>query len=330
MASDNKRRCVNAKIKDNKILCNVHGKEVDISELANMFKKSELLKNYLADNRLEEEADLTNNTRCILSSKDFYNKLNDYLVEEDIAELINILEKDNKIKRISSNTFVSEQSFENLIKNLTNEVDNNIKKNKLIKSNKSYIQVLANYLKDNDTRSNVAIDNSKKVFAKVDKIISKYLQNYKLTKLDNLNYQINFISADNKKRSIKASIENKQIICHVGKEKLRLNQLAKRFKNSEILKAYLNDNNSIDKNKIIISKKMFNEKLTNYISQEDINNLMQYLIDSKQLIRLSSDTFASEKSFEDLLRNCNYEIDENIKKELLNKKSLVEQKTFSG
>lgn len=82
-----------------------------------------------------------------------------------------------------------------------------------------------------------------------------------------------------------------------------MNKLQEMFKTSELLSAYAipQNENLSQKHKLIISSMQFANKLKDYLTTEQVNELIQNLISDGKLVDIGSDKYASKYSFNQLL-----------------------------
>lgn len=325
--SNNKKRIVSGYIKKGNILCKAGTKYVNLDELKTMFTRSKLLSAYVKDT----DVDISKDKKIIISHKQFVNNLKDYLTEEQTNQLINDLVNSKKIAKINSNTYVANTSFNNLLNSYTKDIDKNLKTYNLEKANRTTLsELVRHYISDNDTRTQEALDKKEQYFVKAYNLIGKYLNDFDLTMLDNQNMIIAFKAKDNKKRNIVAKIDNEHVYCKINDKMIEIKDLANRFKNSKILSAYLKENNSDSHNKVIISKRNFHEKLFNILPEEDIDTMIDELVKKNVITKISSTLYASEQSFEDLMRSSNLNVSEGLKEDNLSKANKVADKELEA
>lgn len=313
----NKKRVVSASINNGNILCKVGQKHVALKNLSDMFKRSALLNAYTND----VDEDMSKEHKMVISKRQFVNELKDYLTEVQIDELIEDLVAKKKLVRVSSTTFASNLQFKDLLNEYTDTVDTGIKQANLEKANKTTLKELVrHYIADGDTRSAVALNNAEAKFAQIYNRIGKYLSNFDLKMIDGNHVVIAFKSEDNKKRNIVATVGEK-IVCQVGGKDIEIKDLTKRFKNSKLLSAYLAENNGDNHHKVIISKRMFKERLADVLANEDIETMVDDFEENGLIQKIATDMYASEMSFEDLLRMSDLDIQEGLREENLAKKN---------
>ena len=261
----------------------------------------------------------------------FANKLKDYLTTEQVNELIQNLISDGKLVDIGSDKYASKYSFNQLLNEYTNPIDKEIKAHNLVKSNRTTLMKLVrNYINDGDTRTAVALNNVEKEYTRLYDEISKYVNNFKLNVLGGNKAIIAFVSEDGKNRNVVIGYDNNDIMCVVGNKEIPIKNLADRFKTNPVLKQYVADGTPNESDRIIISKRMIHKYLEDILNEDDIDDFVSEQVSNNNLIPLTGDNriFASEMSFEDLIRNCNCDVDKALRKNNLLKKSKVEDKKF--
>lgn len=325
--NNGKQRNVSACIHDGAILCNVGGKDVSLQALSNMFSKSKLLTAYLTN---DNNFDMSKENKIIISTAMFNEKLHDYITKEQINELICKLQNDKKIIKLNSNTYASEFSFDDLIRDCDYEVDEDIKKAHLELGNKvSFRTLLRQYVKDCDTR-NEAFEKRNNLYNEVKAKLDEHIKSYDLKMIDNIHMMVSLKNNQSKKRDLMAKINNNDIIFDVFGKDIPLNKLANSFKQSKLLKAYVAENGESRHGKVVISNVDFYNNLRDFISFDRINELIMELQKQGKINKVASDKYASEMSFDELIRDCNFDIDENLKQENLLKKSKVEDKKLEA
>lgn len=314
---NNKKRSVSASMVNGNVICKVGNKEVTLDNLQDMFKRSALLSAYVNDS----DEDLSKAHKIVISKRQFMDELKDYLTEQQTNELIDDLIAKNKLVKLSSATYGSEMQFKDLLNEYTGSIDTTIKQANLEKANKTTLKELVrNYIVDGDTRSNIALTNSETKLANIYNRINQHLDNFDLKMIDGEHAVIAFKSADNKQRNIIATIGD-TIMCRVGNKDIELKDLANRFKNSKLLSNYLANNNGDNHNKVIISKRMFTERLADVLANEDIEDMINDFEEKGLVQRIASNLYATEMNFEDLLRMSDYDIQEGLREENLAKKN---------
>lgn len=324
---DGKNRSVFAYVEDGDIYCYVGENTYALNKLQEMFKTSELLSAYA----IPQNENLSQKHKLIISSMQFANKLKDYLTTEQVNELIQNLISDGKLVDIGSDKYASKYSFNQLLNEYTNPIDKEIKAHNLVKSNRTTLMKLVrNYINDGDTRTAVALNNVEKEYTRLYDEISKYVNNFKLNVIGGNKAIIAFVSEDGKNRNVVIGYDNNDIMCVVGNKEIPIKNLADRFKTNPVLKQYVADGTPNESDRIIISKRMIHKYLEDILNEDDIDDFVSEQVSNNNLIPLTGDNriFASEMSFEDLIRNCNCDVDKALRKNNLLKKSKVEDKKF--
>ena len=324
---DGKNRSVSAYVEDGDIYCYVGENTYALNKLQDMFKTSDLLSAYA----IPQNENLSQEHKLIISSMQFANKLKDYLTTEQVNELIQNLISDSKLIEIGSDKYASKYSFNQLLNEYTKSVDKEIKAHNLVKANRTQLmELVRNYINDGDTRTAIALNNVEKEYARLYDNISEHMGNFKLNVLGGNKAVIAFVSEDGKNRNIVVSYDDKNVICKVGSKEIPIQQLANRFKANPVLKKYTADNTPNEFEKVIISKRMIHKYLEDILHEDDIEDFVNAKVTENKLIPLTSDNriFASTQSFEDLVRECDCNVDESLRQENLMKKSKVEDKKF--
>ncbi len=301
----------NDDIKD--IICKIGNRFISINDSKNIFQKSKLLKSYLKDNNS------SNHYNIIISKSMIYNKLKDYLNISTIDDMIQYLLNEKELKHIESNKYASSKNFEQLI-NMCNKIpiDNLRKENLSMADKTSGLKFSRRNIEDNDTRNKELLSSLEDYAYKVNSYINKYVDKFIVNLIDKYHANINLCGKD-----VYASIisnennEIEDIICDVNNKKISISKLKTALEKSKLLDAYLKDNKETKHQGILISRKAFNEKLRNYISEKEISALISYLEDNKQIKRISSDKFVSNVSFDELIRDVKYIPNKNFEQKYL-------------
>lgn len=324
---DGKNRTVSAYEEDGDVYCRVGENTYALNKLQDMFKTSELLSVYATP----QNENLSQNNKLIISKKQFTNKLKDYLTSEQVSKFIEDLVSDNKLYVVGMDKYASKYSFNQLLNEYTKPINKNIKTDNLVKSNRTMLmELVRNYIVDGDTRTSIALSNSEKKYSDIYNRIAKYISDFKLDVLGGNKIVISFVSEDGKQRKICANYDNDNIMCVVGNKEISIKNLAGRFKTNPVLKQYVADGTPNESDRIIISKRMIHTYLEDILNENDIDNFVDEQVSNNNLMPLTHDNriFASEMSFEDLIRNCHYDVDKELRKKNLLKKSKVEDKKF--
>ena len=324
---DGKNRTVSAYEEDGDVYCRVGENTYALNKLQDMFKTSELLSVYATP----QNENLSQNNKLIISKKQFTNKLKDYLTSEQVNKFIEDLVSDDKLHVVGMDKYASEYSFNQLLNEYTKPINKNIKTDNLVKSNRTELmELVRNYINDGDTRTSIALSSSEKKYSDIYNRVAKYISDFKLNVLGGNRVVISFVSKDGKQRNIYASYDNNNIMCVVGNKEIPIKNLADRFKTNPVLKQYVADGTPNESDRIIISKRMIHKYLEDILNENDIDSFVSEQISNNNLIPLTGDNriFEYEMSFEDLIRNCNYDVDKALRKKNLLKKSKVEDKKF--
>lgn len=324
---DGKNRTVSAYEEDGDVYCRVGENTYALNKLQDMFKTSELLSVYATP----QNENLSQNNKLIISKKQFTNKLKDYLTSEQVNKFIEDLVSDDKLHVVGMDKYASVYSFNQLLNEYTKPINKNIKAENIEKSNRTTLmELVRNYIADGDTRTSIALSNSEKKYSDIYNRVAKYISDFKLNVLGGNKVVISFVSKDGKQRNIYASYDNNNIMCVVGNKEIPIKNLADRFKTNPVLKQYVADGTPNESDRIIISKRMIHKYLEDILNENDIDDFVSEQVSNNNLIPLTGDNriFASEMSFEDLIRNCNCDVDKALRKNNLLKKSKVEDKKF--
>jgi hypothetical protein len=267
----------------------------------------------------------------VYSTKTIRNKLSHLISPKNIGLMLEGLENQKLASKLNSTTYASKFSLNELIKKLNVEFlsDEAIKQIKLAQAKFGQDDKFYSYeTKDNDTRNKLAVKNVELKKNKVVEAVEKHFKNFDVKMLSSDKFVLSFKTNNGKQRNVSACIHDGAILCNVGGKDVSLQALSNMFSKSKLLMAYLNDNDIENddlskENKIIISKAMFNEKLRDYISKSQIDELISKLECDKKITKLNSTTYASKLSFDDLIRNCDYEVDSDIKTANLEKGNKV-------
>lgn len=326
MNENGKKQKVSASLNDGNILFKVGNKNVTMDKMNQMFKTSELLKAYAKD----VDEDLSKVHKMVISKKQFVDNVKDYLTEEQTNELIDNLVSEYKLVKVASDKYVSEYQFKDLLKSFVGDFDKNLKQENIAKANRTTLKELVrNYITDGDTRNQIALSEKEAKFANNYKKVAKYLNNFKLNMVSDDMGVINFCTDNNEwgKRKIAAKFAENGVQCKVGSKWVGIELIPALFKSSAVLKAYVKDTKaSVDNHSIVISKRQFVDKMSDYVTEDDINAFIKLLTTNKKLTQIASNLYVSDNSFEELLSEYEGNVDEGIKTDNLNKKNRLADK----
>ena len=290
------------------IVCDIHGKKISIAKLNHALEVTPALKAYLEDN------DESNYQKIIISKKMFENKLNDYFSDSEINTIISYLEDNNKLQKIADDKYVSNSSFDELIKNINVSPDMQLKAKRLkLKDKQDGYRFESALVEDGDSRNNLANENAKEKIASIKEKINKYL------KCDVKAINDKDLVLDFDGRKLYAYVNENNIICKVGSKEVAIEDVSKAFKKSNLLKQYLQDNNyePVGYYSCIFTEDELNNILSDYLSNEDINVFIIDLNDDGILQSLGNKKFASKYSRDEILNECKKNIDTTLKKKHL-------------
>ena len=103
------------------------------------------------------------------------------------------------------------------------------------------------------------------------------MSDFDLKMIDDNHMVIAFKSKDNKQRKLFAEFNGNKITCSVGNNKIQLENLVNRFKNSALLSAYLKENHSDEHSNVILSSRDFYTKLEDMLTKEEIKDMIEAL-----------------------------------------------------
>jgi len=290
------------------IVCDIHGKKISIAKLNHALEITPTLKAYLEDN------DVSNYQKIIISKKMFENKLNDYFSDSEINTIISYLEDNNKLHKIAEDKYVSNSSFDELIKNINVSPNMQLKAKHLkLKDKKDGYRFESASIEDGDSRNNVANENIKEKIASIKEKINKYL------KCDVKVVNDKDLVLDFDGRKLYARVDKDKIICKVGSKEVAIEDVSKAFEKSNLLKQYLQDNNYelVDHYSCIFTEDELNNILADYLSNEDIDIFIIDLNDNGILQSLGNKKFASKYSRDEILNECKKNIDTTLRKKHL-------------
>ena len=322
--SENKKRIVSARIVDNKILCKVGSKEVNVNELKNIFKKSSLLSAYTID----KDIDVSKEQKYIIKKRKLVSSLEKIIDAEQAKRFVDSITE--SMERIDEDTYASEKSIEDVLATYDGEVEPKIYELYLQKSNRmNDSEFVRDYINDGDTRDYIALNEQERKVAEVRNRIGKHLNNFSLTMLGGDNVAINFVSNDGKNRSVVAKV-GEDILCRVGEKNIPIEQLANKFKSSELLKNYVSQNKENNLQKVILSKRMFEERLSDFITKDEINHFIDSLVRNNSIVKIADNMYATDGTFEDLLRNSDLKVNKNLRNQNLAQKNKMQGKELNA
>jgi hypothetical protein len=239
-----------------------------------------------------------------------------------------------KNQAVKARTSFSDLQFKDLLKDYVGEYDETLKDKNIALANRNTLrEIVRDYISDGDTRNSIALSQKEAKIASNYNKVAKYLSNFQLDMVSDDMGIITF-NTNNEwgKRKITARFEGDTVECKIGNKWMNVESIPNLFKTSNLLKAYVNDNHvAMNNNKnVVISKRLFNEKLNDYATENDIAEFIKKLIDNKHIVQIASNMYASEYSFEELLSEFDGDVDETIKTDNLEKKNRLAGKEVSA
>ena len=298
------------KYQNDDITCFIKNKKIALKDLKS---NSKLLQAFLQDNKE------SNGHKIIITTAMFHNKLKDYIKEHEINTVIAYLEDKNKLQKIDEHTYVSENDFDELIKDINISPDESIKQANLEKANRLRKAFELYHLEDNDTRNIELLDKHSEVLAGINHFLGKYFDNYKIQYLTSKDINVKF---NNKSFYTSLDYQDGKIVsasCKIGKHLIPITQVHEAFKQNELLKQYLSDHKANDCYNIVITAKSIHNQLGDYLSEDNINQTISNLINQNYLVEIGTDKYVSKYTFDELLNKVDIVPDKFLKAERLKK-----------
>lgn len=270
----------------------------------------------------------------VLTTKNIKNILSSYISNDNIELVIKDWISNNKISPINSMTFITKNSLENLINDITVE--------QLSKEEKEQMLLLANKtlmlknerqdVKDTGIRDTEYIEKTiKEIDTKLKMELSKNIFNYNISKLEKTSNKVNVSNKDvtyslpqyyfniefiNPKSGVKYL---EKCSCYLLNNKLNIfvlndNHMIKfdeylnNVKSHPVISHYLKNNKVNHGATIKLSKKQLYDKLSDMCSKEDINNAFNKWIKSGMATLVADNTIISNYSIEQLLNNSDIKL----------------------
>ena len=249
----------------------------------------------------------------VYATKTLQSKLAPHISKQNMEKMFDGWKKSGLATALNSSTYASKYSLNELIQKTNTEMYDEETANE-IRAAQSYFNtnpLHRHAMQDNDTRTAIALKNQQAKLDKLNALVGKHLKDFTITMIDGNNFVISFTS--DKRRDIHASCVNDTVHCVVGSQRILIDNLAKRFAQSDLLKQYIADGHSNDRQRIVISRNEFMKKLANFLNEQKIDSLINSLVKNGKLIRTATNQYVSEYSFEDLLRDTDLIADKGLK-----------------
>lgn len=286
------------KVKSAKV--DINGRQVGIDKVKEAFAKNEVLNKYL-----EKTPGKKVKSQIVMSKKQMVEKLKDITNADlnEVEEVINNWEENNKIIKLSSNTFGSDYTFEELISmsNIKPLSDNEIKE-RIAKSQRDRDKgITSAHIQDQDTRKMVEKWSSDRMLIHAKSNLNQLYKDYDIldVTLKDDSYivkarvfnpknemreaiKVEFAMKDNKPGDV-INIDTPNITSEAITEYTQLNKTAQR------------------RYKRVIKRRGLYNKLANVISQEKLSEIEKMLINNNILIPVGSNEFVSEYSYGEII-----------------------------
>lgn len=313
------------------VIAVINNVELSIDSLTKKLETRDILKAYIQDNKNYVVA------KSIISSSKLKNILSDLIADKDIINAIKYLEKENMIKDIGNNNYASYTNINMMLNELPFDYIKEIKEDKLNKQARLQNMIDREDVQDTGNRKADLSVNEIQSLNLANTYLSKHFASFKHRshKLNNneleytislfddklgVNNCINLLLTFEKGRVSTANIKTKDGI-------VSLNEAKQLFASNEVLKKYLQFNNSKRVNSsIIFSYKQAEDKLKNITAniKETISNWEK----AGKISKLASNAFVSDYTFEELLAFSNLKVlSESEILEKLNKQKRNKDKT---
>lgn len=278
----------------------INGRQVEISKVKEAFAKNEILSKYL-----EKSYGKKKKSNIIMSKQQMISKLKDISntnlneIESTIADW----ETNNKIKKLSSNKFGSDYTFEELISmsNLKPLTDDEIKE-RINKSKRDKGKNLTSaHIQDQENRKMIDKWSSDKmlIFAKTK--LNKRYNDYDILDVNVKDNSyivtarvVNPRTGIREKAKIKFSIKNNKLN---NDSKIESSNI----KNDAVEKYLQFNKENGRKYKRIINKDNFNNKLLTVADNKDLNEINKKLVENNVVIPINSREYATNYSLSEII-----------------------------
>lgn len=295
-------------ITDQKFANSVKSEEID-----KLLTNNEMLLEYSKNNKTS----YSNGNKEIISIRDIYNGLKNIASVEEIDRLIKSWAKEGLLKPLNSREFVSDYRFEYIlsktadINTLSQEAKEKIEQIRKKESSIVDIESEKPELKIREAEEYWS-DERKSIY--IEDKINQHLNNFSINKiLDNQTTVSVDITFKNPKfghtqtaRFSFEKIDNKLgEIISVGSRgrKVTIDKFDSLINIDDKIMTQLVMNNSINSNsnKIIINTSYINKVLSSITGRKNVEDIIEYWLKNKYLVKINSNEFASENSLEDIL-----------------------------
>jgi hypothetical protein len=318
----------NEKVKSLKV-AELNGERMTVEQLLSKLNiNNSVLDKYLTKNN-------SNSKRIyqgrVLTARRIKNKLLGIVKKQNIKDIIHNWTDRDLITKINSTTYTTQHSFEELLANIEVDTLSNKEQQEIKAYKKKFgegLDMNRNDVEDTGVRDYDQVKPSRELrLANLKQFLSTKFKNFKIEnfindngikeakiiikqgyKLDTCEADLYFINPENGvKNKVKAKayfyknhIDN--VLVQLGNKQVSIDKARTLFKQSELLSNYLEDN-SINKTagSIIITENKIKDKLSNYVNNEEIDNIINEWYNEGYIKEINSGIYASNYSFENLL-----------------------------
>ena len=313
-------------LENNKTYSQIISADIDNEKIKNI----KFNENKIIDNRIKTKKQNRLYNKNIISKNKFKNllKTNAYF-DVDIDEIFDNLVINKIITPINQDEYSSTITINDIIDLIDlNNPDENKYKELIDKLNN--LKLNRNDVKDTGIREDIKLSKEYRLLTLYNYLSQKFkkfkLKNFE--KIDENNYECDMIFVNEGLKSRlhilikynKSKID--KIIAKINDKKYSLKDIINSFCKKKSLKNYLNDNNAnIHTDKIILTTNQIFDKLSNFVDENIIDDIINNWIENNQIINIGNDMFVSDYTFEELINLSDFEIlSDEEKQELLESK----------
>lgn len=311
-------------------IAEVNDKRMTVNQLMDYLEKIDntMLNRYLSTNK---QASKHIYSGIILTKQEIKSKLLKVVESSKIDNVIKNWIKVGLLVPVNSTTYATEHTFEELLAKTNEEVLTDEQIAEINAAQRHFgegLEIETDVEKPQEQIRDIEdVGNEELRLINANSFINKYLKQYHIAsyqRLNDDNYQFNINFVNNKTGTrhnipFEISFEGSKVKeCHaiIGGQKITLNKLAEHFAGNKILATYLQDKKAnLVAGPIVMTLQNMKRKLASSVTASAIDRVIDKWLKDGSISKLSENTVASSKSFEELLLtvDSNYLISEEEK-----------------
>lgn len=277
----------------------------------------------------------------ILTKREIQSKLSSIVSGETLEKIINSWHSRNLITAINLTTFVTEKTFEELLTHVQPTLLTAEEKEVMQQYMRKFgegLDVTRNDVEDTGVRNDSDIESSQEIqLFNLNSYLNKHFKNFKVSDFDGSSASLIFVDPDSgveNRVMLSCNFEGNnvdEVFATINGKNVELNQVSQMFGKSEVLSKYLEGKGNLTVHSIILTKSKINRKLADFVSQDNIENIIESWYSNGYIVDIDTNTIGSRMSLETLLNKSNINIlsDEDMAQIQLAKKYFGEKQMFN-